>query len=132
MPKTFCLLNHQLTPKQLEELEVEFQSTKVICPPEVLARKWSQIHPQESREEVLQAIVRWLQDNHAQEGDLFVLQGEFGCTFTLVDYALRQGMVPLYATTLRIAKETRNGEQVHREYLFQHSGFKRYKYWNEV
>ena len=46
--------------------------------------------------------------------------------------ALRQGMIPLYATTLRIAKETRNGEQVHREYIFQHSGFKRYKYWNEV
>ena len=129
MPRTFCLLNHKLTPRQLEELEVEFQSAEVVCSPEALSRKWSQIHPEESREMVVEAVVGWLQDNHAQPGDLFVVQGDFGCTFTLVDYALQRGMVPLYATTIRIARESRNGEQVHREYIFEHSGFRRYQYY---
>lgn len=131
MPRTFCLLNHKLTPRQLEELEVEFQSAEVVCSPEVLSLKWSQIHPKESREMVVDAVVHWLQDNHAQPGDLFVVQGEFGCTFTLVDYALRQGLVPLYATTIRIAQEIRTGEQVHRQYLFEHAGFRQYQYYRD-
>lgn len=132
MPRTFCLLNHQLTPKQLEELKLKFQSTSVICSPEFLAQKWSQITPEESREMVADAVINWLQENHAEQGDLFIIQGEFGCTFTLVDYALQHGLVPLYATTVRRAKESREGEQVRREYIFEHAGFKKYQYWQNT
>ena len=129
MPKTFCLLNHQLTPKQLEELDLNYHSTTVICSSEYLAKKWSQITPEESRETVVKTVVDWLQENEAEAGDLFIIQGEFGCTFTLVDYALQQGMIPLYATAVRRAKESREGELVHREYIFEHAGFKKYQYW---
>ena len=87
MPRTFCLLNHKLTPRQLEELEVEFQSAEVVCSPEALSRKWSQIHPEESREMVVEAVVGWLQDNHAQPGDLFVVQGEFGCIISFLCFS---------------------------------------------
>ena len=71
-------------------------------------------------------------EKNASPKDIFVIQGEFGSTFTLVDFALKKGLVPLYATTRRIAKETRNGETVHREYVFEHVCFKKYDYFKEL
>lgn len=127
MPKTFCLLNHTLTQNQIVELEVKFHSEKIVYPPEVLVQKWAQIPPEESDGRIVSDVVHWLKEN-AVAGDLFVVQGEFGSTFAVVDYALKNALVPLYATTKRIAKETRSGETVHREYVFEHVCFKKYRY----
>ncbi|MDO5774505.1 MAG: CRISPR-associated protein Csx20 [Spirochaetales bacterium] len=127
MPRTFCLLNHALTQNQLAELGEKFNSTDVVYPEKNLAGLWAQIPPEKSNEEVVESVVSWLKNN-AAPGDLFIIQGEFGSTFTLVDFALKNGLVPLYATTRRIAKESRNGETVHREYIFEHVCFKKYRY----
>lgn len=127
MSRTFCLLNHALTQKQLAELGEKFNSTDVVYPEKNLAELWSQIPPEKSNEEVVESVVFWLKNN-AAPGDLFIIQGEFGTTFTLADFALKNGLIPLYATTRRIAKESRNGEIVRREYVFEHVCFKRYEY----
>lgn len=127
MPRTFCLLNHTLTQKQLAELNEKFNSTDIVYPEKNLAELWSQIPPEKSNDEIVEAVALWLKNN-ATSGDLFIIQGEFGSTFTLVDFALKNSLIPLYATTRRIAKEFRNGETVRREYIFEHVCFKRYEY----
>lgn len=127
MPKTFCLLNHKLTQNQIAELEKKFNSAQIVYPDENLARCWSQIPPEKSNNEIIESVVLWL-ENNASTGDLFIIQGEFGATFTLADYALKAGLVPLYATSRRVAKESRSGETVYREYIFEHECFKSYKY----
>lgn len=127
MPKTFCLLNHSLTQNQLDELERQFGSAEVVYPNEALAKLWAQISPEKSNNEIIAAVTEWL-ENNAADGDLFVVQGEFGSTFAVVDYALKNGLIPLYAATKRIAKESRDGEIVHREYIFEHVCFKKYEY----
>lgn len=127
MPRTFCLLNHALTQKQLAELSEKFNSTEIVYPEKNLAELWAQIPPEKSNEEVVETVASWLKDK-ASPGDLFIIQGEFGSTFTLVDFALKNELVPLYATTRRIAKESRSGETVHREYIFEHVCFKKYQY----
>ena len=131
MPKTFCLLNHELTQKQIAELNERFGSQEIFYPKEELSKLWSQILPEESNDKIIKEVVFWLEKN-ASLKDIFVIQGEFGSTFTLVDFALKKGLVPLYATTRRIAKEIRNGETVHREYVFEHVCFKKYDYFKEL
>ncbi|MDY5681985.1 MAG: CRISPR-associated protein Csx20 [Treponema sp.] len=131
MPKTFCLLNHELTQKQIAELNERFGSQEIFYPKEELSKLWSQILPEESNDKIIKEVVFWLEKN-ASLKDIFVIQGEFGSTFTLVDFALKKGLVPLYATTRRIAKETRTGETVHREYVFEHVCFKKYDYFKEL
>lgn len=131
MPQTFCLLNHTLTQNQISELEVKFHSEKIVYPSEELAQKWAQIPPEESNDDIIFDVVEWLKEN-AVAGDLFVVQGEFGSTFAVVDYALKNALVPLYATTKRVAKEMRSGEEVHREYIFEHVCFKKYRYFETV
>lgn len=127
MPRTFCLLNHILTQKQLDELKQKFGSTEIVYPNESLSTLWSQIPPEKSNADIIASVVFWLKRN-AERGDFFIVQGEFGSTFTLADFALKNGLVPIYATTRRIAKETRSGETVHREYIFEHVCFKEYRY----
>ena len=127
MPRTFCLLNHALTKKQLAELSEKFNSTEIVYPEKNLAELWAQIPPEKSNEKAVEAVASWLKGKSVP-GDLFIIQGEFGSTFTLVDFALKGGLVPLYATTRRIAKESRSGETVRREYVFEHVCFKKYRY----
>ena len=127
MPRTFCLLNHVLTQNQLAELSEKFNSSEIVYPEKNLSELWSQIPPEKSNEEVVESVASWLKSN-ATPGDLFIIQGEFGSTFTLVDFALKKGLVPLYATTRRVAKESRSGETVRREYVFEHICFKKYQY----
>lgn len=132
MPRTFCLLNHNLTKNQLEELKEKFSSQEIIYPTEEIKNFWSQILPEKENTEIIESVVLWLKSSGAKDGDLFIIQGEFGSTFTLVDYALKNHLVPIYATTKRISKEIRNGEKVQREYIFEHVQFKKYKYFDEL
>ncbi len=129
MPRTFCLLNHQLTQRQVEELARVYHSEETILPDGELSGLWAQINPEHDVDPLVGRVVSWLES--AREGDLLVVQGEFGATFRLVDYALKRGLVPLYATTRRVAREARDGERVHREYIFEHVRFKKYEYFRE-
>jgi hypothetical protein len=49
----------------------------------------------------------------------------------IVDYALKNKLIPVHAVTKRVAKESREGEIVHREYIFEHVCFRKYKYFEK-
>jgi hypothetical protein len=68
----------------------------------------------------------------AKDGDLVIIQGEYGSTFSLVDFALKKKLVPVFAATKRIAKEEQNGEIVLRHYIFEHVRFKKYVYYSNL
>ena len=73
-------------------------------------------------------VTNWL--SSAGKGDFLIVQGEFGTTFMIVDYALKKNLIPLHAVTKRVAKEQRNGEIVSRQYVFEHVCFRKYEYYN--
>ena len=73
---------------------------------------------------VIRNVVDWLAA--AQAGDVLIVQGEFGATFMIVEYALKKGLVPVHAVTKRVAQESRAGEIVRRQYIFEHVCFRKY------
>ena len=88
---------------------------------------WSQIPAVEEIDmNVINAVINWL--SSANQNDVLIVQGEFGSTFMVVDYALKKNLIPVHAVTKRIAQETREGEIVKRQYVFEHVCFRRYKY----
>jgi hypothetical protein len=96
-----------------------------------LSGKWSQIPTTENLDKsVLDSVTAWLAD--AEENDVLIIQGEFGSTFAIVDFALKKDLIPVHAVTQRIATESRDGEKVSRSYVFEHICFRRYKYFNQV
>ena len=126
--KAFCLLNHQLTENQLRELKEKYAADEIIYPAGELSAAWSQVKAgPELDNELIARVVSWLAA--ATPGDVLVVQGEFGTTFMLVDYALKRGLVPLHAVSRRVASETRDGETVSRHYIFEHVCFRKYAWY---
>ncbi|OJF75911.1 MAG: hypothetical protein BKP49_09655 [Treponema sp. CETP13] len=133
MAKVFCLLNHILTSQQLKELKESYNCSKIIYPPDILSEQWAQIQPSKTiKKELLNKVVLWLKEGGAQKSDLFIIQGEFGHTFALVDYALQHNLIPLHAVTKRVEKEKQDGEKVFRTYLFEHICFREYVYFDDI
>ena len=128
--KAYCLLNHSLTDNQIKELVEEYNISEIKYPDAELSVKWMQIPASKNLDmNVIKAVLVWIQD--AEKDDVLIVQGEFGSTFYIVDYALKNGLIPVYAVTKRIAEEKRNGEEVVRQYIFRHCCFREYKYFSE-
>lgn len=130
MPKLLVLLNHTLTDEQITEAKEKLKVTEIIEPPIRQKNIWSQMPPDENRHNLFtEEIIRWIKES-ADKGDFILVQGEFGATFTIVDFCLKNCFVPIYATSERKAEEIRNPDgSVEKRIVFKHMGFKKYKYW---
>ena len=127
MSQAFCLLNHELTQNQIKELKVEFDVSQIIYPSKELSQLWSQIPPSKRTDKtIINKIIPMLE--FAKKDDVLIVQGDFASTFMIVDFALKNELIPICATTKRIAKESRQGEVVKREYIFEHVCFRKYEY----
>jgi hypothetical protein len=131
MRKCFCLLNHVLTQKQLAELLQKYNVSNIEYPPSAISDFWRQI-PTTAQilKSYLQSITEWLK--LAEQGDLIIIQGEFGSTFALVDWALSKKIIPVYAVTKRVETEEKQGETVTRHYVFEHECFREYKKYTDL
>jgi hypothetical protein len=131
MPNVFCLLNHELTPKQKGELYSLFGTEIIIYPTSSISEYWSGIPvDRELSKERLEPFTSWLHE--AKQGDALVLQGEHSATFALADFALQKGLVPVCAVTKRVSQEIREGERVCKTYEFEHICFRKYKYYKDL
>jgi hypothetical protein len=127
----FCLLNHELTPKQKEELYSSFSTKNIIYPPASISELWAGIPvDSELSKERLEPFTLWLHE--AKPGDALVLQGEHSATFALADFALQNGIIPICAVTNRVSQEIREGEKVRKTYIFEHICFRKYHYYKDL
>jgi len=102
----FLLFSHQLTIDQQESARTEYGVTSFHQPPEAVQAVWSQFSPDADQlAPILQPVEAWL-EQHAQKGDLVLIQGDFGATFLMINHALSLELIPVYATTQRQARDT--------------------------
>ncbi len=127
MPKFLILFNHRLTDEQ--ELDaVDLLGVDEFCaPPVEVSSLWKAIPPDATElRHVLGPVFTWL-DIEGKPGDYLLVQGDFGATCMVVDYATRTGLKPVYATTRRITSQRENDdgsvEIIHR---FHHVRFREY------
>lgn len=104
--KTMHLLfSHRLTSEQQQSATVNYGVTFFRPPPENIQTIWSQIPPDAERlDPILLPVKAWL-DQQAVKGDLILIQGDFGATVLMVNHALSLGLIPIYATTQRQARD---------------------------
>lgn len=123
----FLLFNHQLTPDQERDARRSLSITRIVEPPEELRELWGNVPPDlPELAAYLEPVKLWL-TTHAGPGDYVVIQGDFGATFLMVNFAFSRGLTPIYSTTEREAKEEMQPdgsvELVHR---FLHKRFRKY------
>lgn len=123
----FVLFNHQLTMDQQESARTAFGVTSFHQPPEAVQAVWSQISPDANLlAPILQPVEAWL-EQHAQKGDLVLIQGDFGATFLMVNHALSLGLIPVYATTQRQARDNILSDgRIETTHVFQFKRFRIY------
>jgi hypothetical protein len=131
MSAAYCLLNHQLTENQIAELASDFGVETIVYPPEALSAMWSNVPTEKSLPPSWFApFTRWL--STAEQGNLAIIQGEFGAVFALTDYALRHGLITVHAVTRRVSREIREGEVIRKNYVFEHVCFRPYRYYRDL
>jgi hypothetical protein len=123
----FLIFNHRVTPLQEEDARRSLGVDRIVEPPEDLKGLWQQVPAEpEIIDGYLAPIKEWLRD-HAQKGDYVLIQGDFGACFIMVNFAMGQGLIPIYSTTEReAAEEHRENGTVKIVHYFQHRRFRRY------
>lgn len=112
----------------MEDAQKNFGIEEFVALPMDLQKIWSDIPADiETLSPLLQPIKEFLQTN-AQKGDVVLVQGDFGAVYIMVDFAKHLELMPVYATTKRIAQEYINdaGQSVKKS-LFEHRRFREYE-----
>lgn len=124
----FIILSHELTEEQKEDAKERLGVTDFVKMPEELSVVWRSIPPDaDSVSTMLSSIKGWLKDQ-AREGDIALIQGDFGATFHMVDFAFNNGIRPVYSTTKREVKESVNSAgEIVSERRFKHVRFRNYE-----
>lgn len=128
MKRMFLCFNHELTREQIQDAKRNLNIDEFIHLPSRLKKLWQNIPPDLlDISSYLKPIIDWLKTK-TREGDLILVQGDFGATYLIVQFAFKEGLIPVYATTKRevIEKKMPDGkvEMIHQ---FRHVIFRRYR-----
>lgn len=121
--RLILLFSHQLTPQQLKDAKETLQCNKIIYLTDELLYKWQNITPETD----IQIFKDFLIEN-AKVGDYVLIQGEWGTTYNMVNFAKEKNMIPIYSSTARKVIEEKSGSdnKVIKTSIFEHRGFYRY------
>ena len=130
--KFLTIMNHSLSSEQKEYAQKEFKVNEFLFLPDFLKEYFLNISPFEDLDlEKLSLVTKFIKDN-LKKGDFVLIQTEFGVTFYLVDFCLKNDFVPVYATSNRIYEEKINNDgSVSRKHVFKFVKFRKYRYYVE-
>ena len=127
--KTFYLLfNHTLTEAQKADAIQTFGVEKFEPLPSKLQALWSNIPADIDTYEMgsyLYEVYLYL-TTRVQEDDVVLIQGDFGASCMMASLVRKLDGIPVYATTVRRAVESKEGDRVLKTSVFEHVRFREY------
>ena len=123
MKKMFVLINHNLTEEQKDQALGVFGIESIV---NIADDAWSSINP--SDENIVDALSVYKKELmlEAKAGDILLVQGDFGATYNMINFAKNSGLKTIYATTKRVVQELIiDGKSVTRR-EFKHEKFREY------
>ncbi len=122
--KMILLFSHTLSDEQKNDAIKSFGVKEFVSLPQELQKEWSNFDPDLDTLDA-KPFQEFLQ-NIANIGDVVLIQGDFGVTFSIVTFALSLGLIPVYATTKREVVEVEENEQFIKKSIFKHRRFREY------
>ncbi len=121
------IFNHRITSLQGQDASQSLGVDRITDLPPDLKSMWQQIPPDLTGiGNYLKPIKEWLK-GHTAKGDYVLIQGDFGACFMMVNFALEQGLIPVYSTTEREAVEEHGDDgSIKLTHRFKHRIFRRY------
>lgn len=126
MSTIFLIFSHILTDAQKLDLEQNYNVNNYIVLPSNLQKIWSDINPSAGDiREGLEKIYLYVLERHI-EGDICLVQGDFGAIYYLVTKLENSGINCYYSTTERISKDVEENGKIMKKSVFKHVRFRRY------
>jgi len=126
MKKLHLLFSHNLTSQQIADAKKNLGVVKFIALPSDLQKLWSNIPPNlmelDAYLEPLKAYLR----KEAKEGDVVLIQGDFGGCYAMVNFVKSLNLTAVHATTTRNVEEKRVNGKVVKTSVFEHVRFRKY------
>ena len=128
MRRMFLLFSHQLTEIQKQNAIELFGIEEFVSLPKELQEVWSNVPPEkENVVDYIYPVLNWLQAQ-AIQGDIVLIQGDFGATHLAIKFSQVIDCIPVYATTRREMVETMLPDgSVKKESRFNHVLFRKYE-----
>ena len=128
MKKMILLFSHEMTDDQIENARERLGVEEFVRPPRSIQEMWSGVPPHaEYLGEYLNPVYKWLEGTTSASDHLLV-QGDFGAVYLMVNRAFALGLIPVYATTERRARDVSLPDGSTRtEHIFRHCMFRRYE-----
>jgi len=126
MKKLFLLFSHTLTPTQEQDAKESMGIEGFVKLPDELQKLWSNIPPHlTTLDEYLEPLKSYILESASKE-DVFLIQGDFGGCYTMVNFVKSHGMEAVHSTTTRdVVEKTVNGK-VEKFSRFEHVIFRLY------
>ena len=126
MKKLFLLFSHTLTPAQELDAKERLGINSFVSLPDELQRLWSNIPPELTElSDYLEPLKAYI-GNHAEAGDVFLIQGDFGGCYEMVNFVKSLGFTAVHSTTKRDVAEKMVNGKVEKFSRFEHKIFRVY------
>lgn len=127
MNKMFLLFSHTLTKNQKDDAMKSFGIEEFIYLPKDLQELFSNV-PNDLKKlsEYLIPIKLFLK-KYSKEGDFVLIQGDFGATYILVNFAKSLKLKAVYSTTKRVTQEFEEDGKIIKKSIFEHERFREYE-----
>ncbi|MCC9296707.1 CRISPR-associated protein Csx20 [Clostridium sp. WLY-B-L2] len=128
MTKMFLLFSHKLLESQKEEAMSRFNVDKFIELPGKLRNKWSDVPSQgDIPKGYLDEIINFINLNKS-ERNYALVEGEYGIIYVMVQWCIKNKVIPLYAAAKRVYKSFCNSDgSISEIHIFKHVTFRLYK-----
>jgi len=127
MNSLFLIFNHRITQNQQTDARTSLGVQHIRDLPPDLKEVWCRIPPDSPAiDTYISPIKAWL-SNHASKEDYVMIQGDFGATYIMVNYASEKGLIPIYSTSSReVIEEHQPDGSVSLKHNFNHIRFRKY------
>ena len=126
MRQLFLLFSHTLTATQEADAKASLGVERFVTLPAELQALWSNIPPHLTELSVYLEPLKEYIRNHANEGDVFLVQGDFGGCFEMVNFLKSLGFMAVHSTTKRDAVEKIVNGKVEKFSRFEHVIFRQF------
>jgi len=126
MKQLFLLFSHKLTIIQEEDAKASLGIESFVALPSELQELWSNIPPHLTELSVYLEPLKEYIRKYANVGDVFLIQGDFGGCYDMVNYVKSLGFTTVHSTTKRDVIENIVDAKVEKFSRFEHVIFRRY------
>ena len=126
MRQLFLLFSHKLTLSQELDAKKSLGITDFVALPQELQNLWSNIPAHLAKlDDYLIPIKEYIRTN-AKDGDIVLIQGEFGGCYEMVNFVKSLGLTAVHSTTKRDVIEKKIDGKVVKTSVFEHIRFREF------